>query len=253
MLLKQLEQRQTKIEDMLSAVHASVKFVPESNERAAYLAAKSAVSAASNRILVVGDYSPPINSRLDQQAKREEYLSFIEQTIVKNAHPKHKNRVGGSKFCYRRIIQRPPELYDYLSENSTRGDIKLKREYMQGDEQMFEHIQELLKLYSSDDTVHQNLHLEILITPFLPNCPSILVVDDSKIQFTIPHRGADPLTFGKQKLFGVLRMEDYKKGNELTEQFAELIDNLKLHSLNVTGISETADENISSSTGLPIQ
>jgi hypothetical protein len=230
----------------LDQVHASVAFVPAEGKKngtstrstRGYDVATAAVHRAQRRIYVMGDYNPPASTgpSLDKPpASRSEYLREIETTLEKHIRMEPKRRPA-PKFVYHRFIQRPPDIYQRLSDRAAGNRVTLTQADMVGDEQAYEHCKNVLRLAHG---AHEELDIEIRVIPFLPNCPSVLLVDNRDLQFTIPTRldelgGVD--TIPMRGLHGVLVMEDRRGGAQVCEPFDQLFRTLSAVSIMVINV-----------------
>ncbi|MGH3753237.1 MAG: hypothetical protein ACRDRP_11165 [Pseudonocardiaceae bacterium] len=109
---------------------------------------------------------------------------------------------------------------------------------MIGDKQVFEHCKCVLDIASrAERQGGDRIRVQIKVIPFLPNCPSMLLVDDRDVQFTIPTRIDRPGDkYARQGLLGVLVMEDKAGGSEISDSFEELFTRLSQFSATVTKI-----------------
>lgn len=228
------EELQEKLKKHLNQVHAAVSFVPDAsgtesvptNSKPGYDAGTAAVHRAKTRIFVIGDYCPPAGegAALDKPPEhRSEYLRAIEQILSErlddHSHP-------APTLEYRRFIQRPINVYNEIKERETAGHpgIALKPGDMIGDRQVFEHCMRVLDIAArAEKQGNDRIRIQIKVIPFLPNCPSVLLVDDRDVQFTIPTRIDRPGdSFARQGLLGVLLLEDKAGGSEVCYPFEEL-------------------------------
>lgn len=239
---------QAELQKHLNQVHVAVSFVPDQSSRnggvvgrqPGYDAATKAVRRAEFSILVIGDYSPPPNAGAtfdtSPPAHRSEYLEAIEdmlRTRVSNDDPTLP------VLQYKRFIQRPVSVYEAArSRGSVRGGISLLSADMVGDEQAFEHCRTVLEIARAASAAgSRRIEVDIRIIPFLPNCPSILVVNERDMQFTIPTRADDPNEddFARQGLMGILSVEDKARGSQVVNHFMGLFSRLKRFSTAVIG------------------
>lgn len=227
-------QLQGRLSKHLTYVHASVDFVndPESNsgKDAGYDAAKAAVERAKHRILVIGDYSPPptVGADLDRVPPRNRaaYLGAIERMLEERLKA---DDPALPILHYRRYIQRPLGIYEEVRGRETaRPGIVLTDKDMVGDLQAFDHCARVLQIKASADRAQSNrISVDVRLIPFLPNCPSVLLVDDREVQFTIPTRHDEPGDkYAELGLLGVLVMEDHANGEQICAPFVRLFDRL---------------------------
>lgn len=242
-------------------VHAEVQFVEDTGvstvegaghendhrpakPKAAYAAATDAVKHATRSIFVIGDYSPPPDEGLaldpnKPPAERSEYFAAIEDILREHSRSEDP---AIPKLIYRRYIQRPLAVYDKacLRENSSSPGIVLKKEDMVGDEQAFDHCRRALRIKADAARAgSEKVSIEVRLIPFLPNCPSVLLIDGHLMQFTIPTRIDQPGNgYAALGLLGVLVIQDHAGGTMLCTPFAELFDGLRNLSVFVKGVDD---------------
>lgn len=234
-----------KLKKHLSHVHTSVTFVPDTSRangaatrgKVGYDSATAAVRGARDKILVVGDYCPPPgeDASLDKPPEhRLEYLQTIEEMLTRRLE--EDSELAGI-LHYRRFIQRPRNVYNRIKEreNTTDPGIVLKPEDMIGDEQVFRHCGSVLNTATSADRKRiDRICVEIKVIPFLPNCPSILLVDNRDVLLAIPTRIDRPGDrFARQGLLGSLVMVDKANGSEICDPLEKLLDTLTKFSVTV--------------------
>lgn len=221
-------------------VHAGVRFVPDSQgeeegDGTGYNVATEAVRKAKHRIYVVGDYSPPEGegaTLLDPPDNRSEYLDAIEECLITRLS---QNGWARTTLSYHRLIQRPPEIYAEIAQRSVNG-VELSREDMDGDLQAFGHLDRVMEIAGRAGANHR-IDIQMRLIPFLPNCPSILLVDSEELQFTIPTRIDQPGDrFALLGLHGVMVMEDRASGSQLCDHFESLFSRLKTKSLPIVKV-----------------
>ena len=234
----------------LDRVHSAAEFVPQrhrhnggangSKAAAGYDVAAAAVSRARSSILVIGDYSPPPDqgsgfdpSRLPPN--RDGYLEAIERMLTERL----ESSEPGPPLTYRRYIQRPLNIYQQIRarESSTGPGAVLLPEDMGGDEQVFQHCGHVLQIRAAAAKEHSDkVRIDLRVIPFLPNSPSVLLVDEHDLQFTIPTRidqpGDDYAALG---LLGVLALQDMR-GDKICKHFVSLFDSLKTFSVFVKSV-----------------
>jgi hypothetical protein len=223
----------------IDLVHAGVRFVPDSQgdeeDGTGYDVATAAVRKARRRIYVVSDYSPPEGegaTLLDPPDNRSEYLDAIEDCLERRLSV---NGRPDGPLSYHRLIQRPPEIYAEMVQRSVNG-VELRREDMEGDLQAFEHLSRVMEL-ARRAGANRRIDIQMRVIPFLPNCPSILLVDDEELQFTIPTRIDQPGDrFALLGLHGVMVMEDRASGTQLCDHFSSLFGRLKTTSLPIVKV-----------------
>ena len=242
------DELQEKLKKHLNRVHASASFVPDAsgangapaNCKLGYDAPTAAVRRAQERIFAVSHYCPPREegAALDEPPKhRSEYLHAIEDML--NGHL--EDGLDPVKTLeYRRFIQRPANVYNKIKrrEDARLPGIALEPGDMIGDEQVFEHCKRVLEIASeAERRGSDRIRVQIKVIPFLPNCPSVLLVDNRDLYFTIPTRIDRPGdSYARQGLLGVLAVEDKAGGSEISDAFEELFSRLTQFSATVTKI-----------------
>lgn len=242
------EELQEKLKKHLNRVHASVSFVPDAsgasgapaNRKPGYDVGTATVRRAQKRIFVVGDYCPPSGegATLDKPPEhRSDYLRAIEDILAGRLE---KDLDSTESLEYLRFIQRPTSVYSQVKgrEDAGRPGITLRPDDMIGDEQVFAHCKRVLEIASRARRQGGNrIRVQIKVIPFLPNCPSMLLVDDRDVQFTIPTRIDSPVDgYARQGLLGILAMEDNAGGSEICDSFKELFSRLMQFSATVIKI-----------------
>lgn len=215
----------------LHDVHAGVRFVPEDtsagrsrNGHHGYDVATDAVKRAKKRIVVLGDYSPPPGEGPSFDVPPENRSSYLEE-IERQLEARLKLDKTDRPFQYRRFLQRPADVYDAIARRSAARSVRLTRQDMAGDLQVFEHCQRVLEIASR---ANGHLSIDIRVIPFLPNAPSILLIDECELQFTIPNRIDQSVPDqGRLGLKGVLVMEDRANGTQLSVYFDEIFNTLR--------------------------
>jgi hypothetical protein len=242
---------QDKLKKHLNQVHAAVSFVPDpsgtddavTNSKPGYDVATAAVHRARTRIFVVGDYCPPSGegAALDEPPEhRSEYLQAIEKMLIERLEA---NPASATPLEYRRFIQRPINVYNEIKRREETGHpgVALRSSDMIGDRQVFEHCRRVLDIAVRAETQRSDrIRVQIKVIPFLPNCPSVLLVDNRDVQFTIPTRIDRPGdSYARQGLLGVLMLEDKAGGSEICYPFEELFTKLGQFSATVIKIDTT--------------
>lgn len=238
----------------LDYVHATVSFVenvPSRNgarntaKRAGYDVATAAVRRARRSILVIGDYSPPPEEGPglgpEPPVNRSQYLAAIEAMLEERLNSRDPSL---PKLTYRRYIQRPLSIYNSAKarETAKQPGIILRNRDMVGDQQMFDHCCRVLRIKASADKSHDDkVSIDLRLIPFLPNCPSVLLVDNQEMQFTIPTRIDQPGDrYAELGLLGVLVMEDHARGAKVCDPFVTLFNRLRDFSVFVRDIETDA-------------
>jgi len=113
---------------------------------------------------------------------------------------------------------------------------------MEGDTQAFDHCAKVLDIAAeAGKGRRKGIDIKIRLIPFLPNCPSILLVDNREMQFTIPTRiDQSNERYARQGLHGVLVMEDRQGGSQICEHFAKVFSQLQPRSLTVVKVDNGA-------------
>jgi hypothetical protein len=236
-----LSRLRNELDRHIDLVHAGVRFVPDSQgdeeDGTGYDVATAAVRKARRRIYVVSDYSPPEGegaTLLDPPDNRSEYLDAIEDCLSQRLSV---NGRADGPLSYHRLIQRPPEIYAEMVQRSVNG-VELRREDMEGDLQAFGHLARVMDI-ARHAGANRRIDIQMRVIPFLPNCPSILLVDDEELQFTIPTRIDQPGDrFALLGLHGVMVMEDRASGTQLCDHFSSLFGRLKTKSLPIVKVRE---------------
>ncbi|MGH3717547.1 MAG: hypothetical protein ACRDRI_01665 [Pseudonocardiaceae bacterium] len=224
-------------EKNLNQVHATVSFIPEAsgtsvaaNSKRGYDADTAAVLRARKQILIVGDYCPPPGegAALDKLPEhRSEFLQAIEAMLAKRL----EGDPGSAPLLeYRRFIQRPINVYNMIKGREMAGNpgITLEPGDTVGDIQVFEHCMRVLDIVTRDETREgERIRVQIKVIPFLPNRPSVLLVDDRDVQFIIPTRIDSPGDkCAQQGLLGAFVLEDKAGGSEVCYPFTKLFDKI---------------------------
>jgi hypothetical protein len=246
---KELEHAVRDLQRSLREVHATVRFDRNESTSAGYDVATEAVRQATDEISVLGDYCPPVeagNPLATLPENRDQYLQAIEDLLTKRSST--SNRHAPSKpFKYTRYVQRPIDIYDEIDDHAKNGTVTLQSTETDGDLQALEHCRRVMEIERGAPP--GRIEVEIRVTPFLPNAPSILVVDNKEIQFTIPERKEGGEKHGNQALLGVLVMRDRRNGKELCEPFQQIFRSLNAISQRIIGIEPAQPASMGSSDG----
>jgi hypothetical protein len=228
------------LERSLREVHATVRFEQNEMPNPSYDVATEAVRQATEQIRVLGDYCPPGHAgnplaRLPEN--RDEYLREIE-CLLENRAKAPDGRVPSKPFKYTRYVQRPIDMYGEIDKRAANGTVSLKAAEADGDLQAMDHCRRVIDI----DRAAQpgRIEVEIRVTPFLPNAPSVLVLDNKEIQFTIPQREKGGEKHGSLAVLGVLVMRDRRDGKELCEPFEQLFRSLNEISQHVVSIEDVS-------------
>lgn len=149
--------------------------------------------------------------------------------------------LGGARGGTRSLTGAPDALHTVqrMRERGWAADALGGRLAPLSTDQAFEHCRRVLEIARGASAIGggRRIQVEIRIIPFLPNCPSILVVDERDMQFTIPTRADDPNEddFAKQGLMGILSVEDKARGSQVVLHFMELFTRLTRFSTAVIG------------------
>ena len=178
------------------------------------------VQSAQKSIYIISDYSPP-DRAIKYTDERREYLSVIAQVVRKHIE-------NNSPFEYKRILQtnRADDVTNRI----------LAKSHLAGDEQTFEHCIEVIKLIQEN---RSQVTAQLFVSRPIPNSPSVLIVDQKYILFTIPskkgviesinHDYADLATFG------VLYFEDHT--GKLAEDFTRMFNSFANDSRPVASVA----------------
>lgn len=175
-------------------------------EDIAYEISLEEAKKAKERIVIVADYSPPFEPLLPTE-ERQRYYMEIEKKLLE------KKDVG---FTYTRIMQRDKTNFENLS--AKRGVID-NYEWIKGDEQAFAHCKRVLEIAKTN----KRLKIKIIVSRNIPSIPSILLVDNKKMLFTIPKRVKGP----DVRTAGVLNFTDNTdNGSAIVEKFINIVQTI---------------------------
>ena len=186
-----------------------------------YLKSLDIIKKAKESIYIVGDFSPP-NQKLNSTEERIDYLNAIEEVVRKYLSPEEH-----SKFIYCRIMQRPDNIYQKLKGKDVSEGISLTKEDMLGDEEAFKHCYEINLLKRSRPKQTKNVDIQLSICRFVPSLPSLLIVDNKHLLFTIPKKNS---SFGNSKpisTIGVIHFIDKKDGQAIIKYFLDVFSSLQ--------------------------
>lgn len=164
------------------------------------------VGNAQKSIYIISDYSPPDRS-IKYTDERRDYLSTIEGVVKKHVD-------SNTQFEYKRLLQ-----------TDKADDIKriLTRNHLRGDEQTFEHCSKVIDLIQNNRT---QVHVQLFVSKPIPSSPSILIVDQKYVLFTIPSKKEAIESMNSEYAdlanFGVLYVEDHT--GKLTTDFKRMFD-----------------------------
>jgi hypothetical protein len=228
------------LQTSLREVHATVRFEKNEMPNPSYDVATEAVKVATEQIRVLGDYCPPGHAgnplaRLPEN--RAEYLREIERLLEKRAKAPD-GRVPAKPLKYTRYVQRPIDMYGEIDKRAANGTVSLKAAEADGDLQALDHCRRVIDIERAAQP--GRIEVEIRVTPFLPNAPSVLVVDNEEIQLTIPQREKGGEKHGSQSVLGVLVMRDRRDGKELCEPFEQIFRSLNEISQRVISIEDVS-------------
>ncbi|MEZ0542535.1 hypothetical protein [Fibrella arboris] len=204
-----------------------VKFIPNHYDPTgkfideAYRISLEEVSKAKKSIWIVADYSPP-KEPLIATTKRQSYYD----QILKLLSNKLNDNTVGEPITYVRFMQRPDDIYKTIKANN--GIIDDGR-MIEGDEQAFAHCKKILDLREQN---RSKVIIELYVTPIIPSLPSILIVDNNELLFTIPQRKVNTRQETKKHLdpvetAGVLHFTDIShNGKAIVEPFKKIIQTL---------------------------
>jgi hypothetical protein len=177
------------------------------------------IRGATESIMVIGDFSPK-HYRLKTTEDRDDYLREIECILERRASK-------GGRFRYIRVIQR--EHADYVNMTKECAGLRLEEKpftlsqrHLEGDEQMFDHIERILQLESRFG-IRWNARVSatIKVISAIPSIPSLLVIDNRYICITLPM----PLGGKSHSVMnhGVLILEDDSQSGEVAKFFREMV------------------------------
>ena len=178
------------------------------------------VQSAQKSIYIISDYSPP-DRPITYTDERREYLSVIAEVVRKHIE-------NNSPFEYKRILQtnRADDVTNRI----------LVKSHLAGDGQTFEHCIEVIKLIQEN---RSQVTAELFVSKPIPNSPSILIVDQKHVLFTIPSKkGVIESTnhdYADLATFGVLYFEDHT--GKLATDFTRMFDSFANDSRPVASIA----------------
>lgn len=187
----------------------------------AYKTSLEEVCKAKKNITIIADYSPP-KEPLIVTPKRQEYYN----TILKVLEDRLNSNKSGEPLRYVRYMQRPDDIYKKIKANPE-GEI-IDSGMIIGDEQAFAHCKKVLELRQDPNKID----IELYVTPIIPSLPSILIVDDHKLLFTIPRRKVNAIEETKKGIdpietAGVMDFTDYSIiGDAIVLPFKNIINSL---------------------------
>ncbi len=186
------------------------------------------IKKAKKSIVIIGDYSPE-NQALDSSKERIDYFKAIENVIEKHVAPQYSEH-----FKYVRIMQRSDKVYEDLRTKFNGDDVKLNLEDMKGDEDAFSHCYTINKIKQDKPLISRNVEVRLFISRYVPSLPSMLIVDDKHVLFTIPKK--NPPLEGNKRLAtaGVLHLIDNNFGKGLINPMKEVFDSVRSRSIEIT-------------------
>jgi hypothetical protein len=113
---------------------------------------------------------------------------------------------------------------------------------MQGDLQAFDHCARVLQIAAAASTDNPpRIQVDLRLIPFLPNCPSILIVDEHDVQLIVPTRIDGPGDdFADQALLGILALQDKARGSSISWPFIDLFQRLSNFSVPIIKVEGAA-------------
>jgi hypothetical protein len=202
-----------------------------------YVYTRERIVEAKEKILVIGDFSPEW-CPLVVPSNRRSYLENIEKTITTRI----RDLDFKENFEYTRIIQRDKEIVEQIRNNPI-----LKLSQMKGDEQVFFHCHKVWEArHNLDGGEYKRVKINFYIIEPIPNSPSILLIDDKHMLFTIPKR-TEP--HAKQKVGefqhstdGVLFFSIQDKGKQFARDFEDVIRDNISRSVQIKDVENTTIE-----------
>lgn len=199
-----------------------------------YKLSLSKIGEAQKSILIIGDYSPA-RQRLTPPKERDAYLEAIEEKIETLINSRQN-----PEFNYTRIVQREKSIIDQMKNKATESNgAILTSELMEGDEQAYEHCKKIFEIKKSAKRASR-VGISLRICEPIPNSPSILIVDEKYILFTIPVTESSHhpnhgylLTHSTD---GVLLFEDLDDGKAIASPFINLFRKINTNTINIIGI-----------------
>lgn len=194
----------------------------EMKEDRGYQESLEKIREAKESILIIGDFSPEWMP-LEIPKKRNDYLHEID-TKIQNAFEDDSIK----NFKYARIIQRDLDIIKSIKNNNK----TLLESHMVYDTQAFAHsyqVQELGREYRGKYRGKgMGVKVDILVSKPIPNIPSILLIDDELMLFTIPTPLQEMEGKNEAKEYiktnGVLILRDLKEGDAFATFFHDIIN-----------------------------
>jgi len=186
------------------------------NDDPGYIQSLKMIEQAMRRIWIIGDFSPSWLS-LNPPRERVQYLKAIESKVKQAIVDRTV-----TDFSYRRIIQRDLEIV-----RNVRDDRKglLNEDDMTGDKQVYEHCYAVQRIKVEHGHHNDNVEVSIRLSRQIPNSPSILLVDDTCMLFTIPSTRRREVSL-EQITDGVLFFEFLEGGKQIARYFESIFNQI---------------------------
>ncbi|MCI0664558.1 MAG: hypothetical protein L0220_26155 [Acidobacteria bacterium] len=175
------------------------------------------IKQAERRIWIIGDFSPEW-LELNPPGNREDYLNTIEEKVRQSIRRNLDNE-NPRDFSYIRIIQRDQNIFERIKS----GNRTLCEKDMVGDLQVYLHCHRVLKIKRDHGEPYDKVEVSIHMSPPIPNCPSILLVDDKCMLFTIPYIANQDDGGLQQRTDGVLFFEFLDEEKQIAQDFEKII------------------------------
>jgi hypothetical protein len=182
-----------------------------------YVESLARIRAAEKSIRIIGDFSPDWMP-LVPPGKRNEYLSAIEERVKEAILDPTV-----TSFEYTRIIQRNRKIVQNVRDSSMR----LCQSDMEEDLQAFIHSYKVQNIKDTYGSHNDGTRVSICLSEPVPNCPSMLLVDEKYMLFTIPtqiHRPGQPTHIGTH---GVMLFQELANGKAFAEDFSSVFETIK--------------------------
>ncbi|MEO0518711.1 MAG: hypothetical protein AAF171_15580 [Cyanobacteria bacterium P01_A01_bin.116] len=200
-----------------------------------YMESLARIRAAKKSIRIIGDFSPDWMPLVPPK-KRNAYFSAIEERVQEAiADPEI------TSFEYTRVIQRDKEIVQRVRESSDSPVKSLCQYDMLTDLDAYIHSYKVQQIKSECGSHTDGTKVAICLSGPVPNCPSILLVDERYMLFTIPtpipHHGQlhheQTSRTSRIGTHGVMLFEELSNGGAFSEAFSLLFTSVKEESVRV--------------------
>jgi hypothetical protein len=215
-----LEYLQNNVFAYVQSLGVTVRWIPnptvEKDE--GYELSLRIVQNAQDSIYIISDYSPH-DRPISYTDERNEYLSVIARVV--NEHISHNDH-----FEYKRILQ---------SDKADQVRRILERRHLEGDEQTFMHCGDVIKSLQTNKT---RVIVQFFVSKPIPSSPSVLIVDQKHILFTIPGKksviGSINSDYADLTTIGVLHIEDFT--GKVAADFKRMFDSFANDSVIIANV-----------------